>query len=367
MTRASKQEARSDFSTKLRRPQQAGIPHSSQLPSPVAQRALAAPEALTPADVLMLQRTIGNQSTAKLLAPVRQPEPVNPPVSLNQANPLVLQRKRDINAIEQEELEGHHRTRNKVAEKEEIEANYNKSLASGNKLKTKGLKWYTGDHDAEQPVTDTEDKVANAGYKDFWFMNPWPEITLNTHRGPEVEALVSGEVDGYDISDDFDDDQDYMYSNSFNVETGEFHAGNNYREWDTKVAKKEGLPPALNNSEIIWHQYKLAQRVAAEKEKKSGKDDFKPSRLTSISREDISNAQTLDTIFLTNKGGAVARGETVRLDDGNDDDVWALLGTPNGNSAVWLLMQHGEEFGAVDIESVTYKKDKLTIRYRFDD
>ena len=107
--------------------------------------------------------------------------------------------------------------------------------------------------------------------------------------------------------------------------------------------------------------------MAAEKEKKSGKDDFKPSRLTSISREDISNAQTLDTIFLTNKGGAVARGETVRLDDGNDDDVWALLGTPNGNSAVWLLMQHGEEFGAVDIESVTYKKDKLTIRYRFDD
>jgi hypothetical protein len=45
-------------------------------PSHVAQRALVQPHMLTSTDVLALQRSIGNRETARLLAPMRQPTPL---------------------------------------------------------------------------------------------------------------------------------------------------------------------------------------------------------------------------------------------------------------------------------------------------
>ena len=212
---------------------------------------------------------------------------------------------------------------------------------------------------------ETLDKVTKAGYKDFWIVDG-KKITVNTTRGSAVADLESKEVDSYQITDDFEDDQDFLYSNSFDTESGVFHASVNYRDLDQESADEEELSPALPNSEIIWHQHKLAQQIARQKASGEGDDNFRPSRFNAISREQISNEQTLDTIFMSDGGSQAVKNEKVTIEDGKNPDAWALLGTPNGTSSLWLLMQHGHEEGATDIESVTYTKDGLLIRFMFE-
>ncbi len=68
---------------------------------------------------------------------------------------------------------------------------------------------------------------------------------------------------------------------------------------------------------------------------------------------------------MTDGGSQAVNNEKVTIEDGTDPDVWALLGTPNGTSSLWLLMQHGREQGATDIESVSYIADEMVIRFMF--
>jgi hypothetical protein len=235
---------------------------------------------------------------------------------------------------------------------------YDASLVSGRKLFIKGVKWFRGDHDAEAPVSNatTNDAVAAAGYKDFWFADNDEEIVVCTHRGPKVAGLHSGPSDSrYQVSDDFDDDQSFYYSNTFNIVTGEFHASINYGKTDN-LENAVTLGAAPNNSEIIWHQHLIAKAAAASLQMEGD------ASIRSISRNQISNDQTLDTIFLCDRGAEAAAGQEITLTEPTEDAM-ALLGTPNGNSAVWLLMQHGHRSGATDIASVTYSKDKLVITY----
>ncbi len=344
-----------------RRPEELLLGGTRPLTSPLLKQASADPRSLPPSAIPQLQRSLGNRAVTRALAQPHQSAPAGP---VRQRAPALVQRKRNFDEIEEEERKDYMdgRKEKKLTPSE----NYDKSLLSGNNLKAKGLKWFTKHSSAEKPVTSTEtdDKVTQAGYKDFWFFNSkGTKVTISTHRGPEVADLKSQEVEGYDISDDFEDDQDYFYSNSFDTLTGQFSASINYREWDQEEADKNKLSAALPNSEIIWHQHRLAQRVANEKAKKENRNDFKASRLNAISREQISNEQTLDTIFMSDGGGQARQGGEVTIEDGTDPDVWALLGTPNGNSSVWVLMQHGHEQKMADIESVTYTKDGLVIKF----
>jgi hypothetical protein len=235
---------------------------------------------------------------------------------------------------------------------------YDTSLTSGRKLFVQGVKWFRGDHDAVAPVSNaaTTDAVAAAGYKDFWFAKNSQEIVVCTHRGAKVAGLESGLSRGrYNVSEDLYDDQCFYYSNSFNIVTGEFHASNNYGKADNQE-NEATLGKAPNNSEIIWHQHLVAKAFAATLKLEGD------AGIRSISRNQISNDQTLDTIFMCDKGAEAAAGQEITLTEPTEDAM-ALLGTPNGNSAVWLLMQHGHQSGATDIASVTYSKDRLVITY----
>ncbi|NEO86558.1 MAG: DUF4157 domain-containing protein [Spirulina sp. SIO3F2] len=243
---------------------------------------------------------------------------------------------------------------------ETAEQNYNKSLSSGQRLVQKALKWYKNANDKEAPIatdTGTYRSVAAAGYKVFWFFEDEDSVTICMVRGEQYADLDTDEVSGYDFDPRFEDDQSYMYSNTFNVKTGEFHASINYRSKDMEVAKQDGLPPALNNSEIIWFQQDFAKTVYREK----FKDQGELSQIKFISRNEIGNTQTLDTIFMCDDQRKAFEGGSVTLDEPTEEAI-ALLGSPNGNSAVWILIQHMES-GTVDIESVEYEADRLIIRY----
>ncbi len=243
----------------------------------------------------------------------------------------------------------------------DVKKNYEKSLDSGKRLFNKGIEWFTNAPTKEPPISTyggTYQSVINAGYKVFWFFPDEDSVTICMIRGKEYNKLDSGEVSGYQFAD-FEDDQDFMYANTFNVKTGEFHASINYRSLDSEVAEEEGLPPALSNSEIIWFQQEHAKDILRDKYPVSGK----LSPITSISREQIGNTQTLGTIFICDEERIAYKGGRVTLYEPKEEAL-ALLGTPNGNSSVWMLIQHAES-GKVDIESIEYTQNGLVINYLF--
>jgi hypothetical protein len=232
------------------------------------------------------------------------------------------------------------------------EKNYDKSFESGFKLMEKGLDWYQKKPNATKAIVtqNTHSSVDKAGYKTFWTVNG-NEFELATDRGSHLNGEESRKVDNFsDVFEDFEDlGTDVMYGNKFNAETGEFIAEGNWGNIDAETAKKEKLPPRLPNSEIIWHQQDIARTEYAKEKNKSA------ATLTSITRSAISNQETLDTLFFCDNWPIVKNGGKATIDTPFDNDVWALLGSPNGNSSVHLLMQHGEQFGGVDIQSVTYE------------
>jgi len=239
-----------------------------------------------------------------------------------------------------------------------VQNNYTKSLASGIRVMTKGLKWFTNAHDKPAAISNdaNQESVAAAGYKVFWFFKGDDSVTVMMTRGLYAKDSNSKEVEGYNF-DVFDDDQDFLYANTFNVLTGAFHASINYRKQDDELAAEEGLPNALPNSEIIWFMHQHAKKVYAEKNPEAG-----PLKsITSISREQIGNTQTLDTIFMSDENRVAQTNGTVTINEPTEEAI-ALLGSPNGNSAVWALIQHALS-GTIDIEKIEFSKNGLKIYY----
>jgi hypothetical protein len=307
---------------------------------------------------LRLQRLVGNRTVVDLLA--RDPA-IGSGLGVSH-----VQRRREPNEDEGELLTA-----------------YNDSAAAGARMKTRLTNWLANNQDATPALAtqDTTQAAAQAGYKTFWFERHG-QIVVNTSRGERVADLPEGQVGGYRLSDRLSDDQDYFYSNSFDPTTGEFHASVNYRSVDQELALPaqqpdnwvpeddepypgEGLPDSISNSEIIWYQ----RKIAADAWQELHPDEANPpTQIRSISREEVSNDQTLRTIALCDQGDdAQLEGEDAKMIRFNGvdapDDGWALLGSPNGNSSVWLLMQHGVEAGLTGIESVTYSEDRLLIRF----
>lgn len=261
------------------------------------------------------------------------------------------------------------RMRAPQAGEEKLVAAYKESLQSGlrNKARLKAWLEKAPDAAAAGSTSGTKEKVEAAGYKTFWF-NRGDQIVVSTIRGRACSGLISGRREGYKIPEArLFDDQDYFYSNSFDPKTGRFHASVNYQNADADLAKEEGLPPPLNNSEIIWYQRSIAASAWQQIQEGQGmasSEVLGASQIRSISREEVSNKQTLRTIKLCDAGEEAGEARTIRFSGADAaEDGWALLGTPNGTSSVWLLLQHGHEAGLKGIESVTYSKDNLVITY----
>lgn len=137
---------------------------------------------------------------------------------------------------------------------------------------------------------------------------------------------------------------------------GTFIAEQNFRNRDNNANEETRERPAPPNSEMIWHQYQVAaEHYGLELE----------GNLRQLKRSNIINYSTADTIFWSDGGGA-AQDTEVRPED---DDFAALLGSPNGRSAAFLLTQHGAEMGAEGIESIVYNGEtrNMTINFRLKD
>ncbi|MEO0535320.1 MAG: DUF4157 domain-containing protein [Cyanobacteria bacterium P01_A01_bin.123] len=246
------------------------------------------------------------------------------------------------------------------------EKDYDKSLISGEKLKTKGLNWYQKKNNAIPPKTneETNEEIRGKGYKTFWQIDG-KKVLIVTQRGQEVADLKEGQVDSLKNTFDVEDlGTEVMYYNVYDGGQGVLHAYGNWGNADDAVAERDGLTARVKNSEIFWYQYLTAREVY------QSKVGVAAASLSSIRRSQISNDETLNTIKFCDDWPKAKEKGSVKIIDPTKQDAWALLGTPNGNSSVWVLMQHGSEFEGVDILSVTYEtNDKgkghtyLTIEY----
>ena len=76
-----------------------------------------------------------------------------------------------------------------------------------------------------------------------------------------------------------------------------------------------------------------------------------------IFRHHITNANTLAVILeVLEKRGEQAKPWPGLQISMTERDAWALLGTPNGVGAAWLLIQHKEQLGMKSISAVTIYK-----------
>ena len=226
---------------------------------------------------------------------------------------------------------------------EESEANYGKSKVSGDNLKPKIQEWKV--NKAKFLKKGTRKAVRDSGYRHGYATKSADEVKVASDRGwkrPPAPPEVLSETHPGD------------YTNYYN-RSGEFTAAWNMKDYDE--GKGSGAP--LPNSEIIWYQYKLALDKLNMPHK-----THKKGNLKQIHRATIINVQTKDTIYWCDK--AVEAEDAPQTVTSTDDDFWALLGSPNGNSSAWLLLQHGVSMGASDIDSITYElggSAELTIKF----
>ncbi len=122
---------------------------------------------------------------------------------------------------------------------------------------------------------------------------------------------------------------------------------------------------ALENSEVFWWQYKKVLHDVhgdGQPYKKAKKES-----LAHIVRSVIINGITLDTMRwcqgeeMDEKGWFVVRpSQPSEL-----DDFCALLGTPNGTAAAYLLIQHGISFEKKQIDRIEYSFAEAEMRIHF--
>jgi len=129
------------------------------------------------------------------------------------------------------------------------------------------------------------------------------------------------------------------YVNSFDIASGKITAAWNFGKSDKAVMANKGL----NNSEILWDQYKLAAQEHYKHD--SDKDDKVKQALKNISsmvRKTVINETTNAVMYMSYSDSQNWKRENLTLTPG-DEEFKALLGTPNCKSAAFMLKDHVDE------------------------
>ncbi len=259
------------------------------------------------------------------------------------------------------------------ADLQETETHYEQSRASGEKIKNAYEMWRV----AVVAETRQDDKGTGASIAAGEYR------TRKAQLADRRVKIATGRGAGKPTDATFGDPYPADYSNYYDPTTRTFEAGYNMRDDDRNrtISDRPGVPsrwgpsgafiagqpaqthvptPALQNSEIIWFQYKQALAEAGmQKADKRG-------NLARIARTTIINKRTNDTIFWCDQGDqAMLDGGAFTVREG-DEDFWALLGSPNGSASAWLLIQHGVSLGARGIDAITYRKKELQIDYELE-
>ena len=113
-------------------------------------------------------------------------------------------------------------------------------------------------------------------------------------------------------------------------------------------------------SEVAWWQYKQALHSRHPPADDPTKDNYRAAKrrsLAQIEHKTIVNRQTMHTMLWCQGSPSTKREGWLTVcpsAEAERDDFCALLGTPNGLSAAYLVKEHGARFGKTAIESIDF-------------
>ena len=161
------------------------------------------------------------------------------------------------------------------------------------------------------------------------------------------------------------------FDNSYSIGSGIIVGEINDRRKDLVPREEQ-----LNWSDIVFYNYKAL--IADENQRRAGSGRpltaYSVKDITYIFRHDITNQETKGVITNSYSSSKLDRNtmQTWKYtDEATQAGFLALLGTPNGQGAAYMLIQHGAEMGFKMIESITTfanadpenKKDNLYITF----
>lgn len=306
----------------------------------------ALPTLLQRDDVLALQRMIGNQAVQRLLATSESNTSTRHPRPLQSVQSSIRsQRYRDVAypsdptpiadvqrntnpASLRAFSRGTEAIQTKRARPEESEARktYDQLEPTYNEALTKGQGYLAA-------LGRRRGNLLYSGEKPWEISEKLYQSMQEIFYGYDTDVDFNGEEDGlyyYTAATTNPSDEGNFYNNNITLPTGEIHADNN-------EAGDNPTPPS--NSEVLWYQYSLALEHYNENRQQG--EEIGGESLSQISRETIINDTTNEVIWMVYDSDDQVE-KTVAADS---EDGQALLGTPNGKSAVWLLFDHLEEVG----------------------
>ena len=145
------------------------------------------------------------------------------------------------------------------------------------------------------------------------------------------------------------------YENAYDVADGRLIGINNDRDEDKSDNPER--PAALPNSTILW----FTKIIALEKYREAHPATDTETQVSSIMRQTVINPQSMATMFMADTGRDVfPGGGTVTFDEPTPDAL-AILGTPNARSTFFMLKDHEEGGGRVDIRRLSYDSNDINI------
>ncbi|MGY4829199.1 hypothetical protein ACVNIS_11520 [Sphaerotilaceae bacterium SBD11-9] len=139
------------------------------------------------------------------------------------------------------------------------------------------------------------------------------------------------------------------YSNRYAPGKGVITADSNYalKTGEEYYNPKTGMAESFSNSEVLFQQWKLAQR---------GVD--KPSTLRTVERRHVSGTGLpMVTVIQNWMHGEARKKEDLQFQQGTAG-FFAMLAVPNVVSSIWLVRDHGRELGVSTIARIDLLKNK---------
>ncbi len=318
------------------------------------QQARGAPDTLRAADVFQLQRTIGNQAVSRLLnTPPRQP-------TISETGQSFIQLKRTTKPDDQalvDKFESGLPDKvlngiDKLPEQGEAIWKHLNEMYTTNLQKGTGYwqdlqvainnyrNWET------RPQATNSNTVKRTGYDQLFNANYSNTLENKTNDKYHVSS------EGYDSANAQKPvvptgQNKGNYSNLFDLGKGTIHAKWNFgaeldRDTGQVLYYKDdalGAKKGVNNSEILWQQYKLAakQKYQTDNEVKQAMKS-----ITRIKRETVINDETKETVYMAYPDGE--DWDTTKKEwQPGQEEFFAILGTPNAKSSVFFLKDHMDE------------------------
>ena len=125
----------------------------------------------------------------------------------------------------------------------------------------------------------------------------------------------------------------WQYTNSFDVKRKQITAKGNW-------ADEDPTPKRLNNSEILWFQYQIAAQLYQDNNKLTDDQSIKLRKVKDLFRDNVTNPETRAVVDLAYPNGKSWRKGHSHTWKPTSPDFFAVLGTPNGQAAGWMLAQH---------------------------